>query len=229
MGSKRPAELTDPLLRLGLSEKIRVLFFPVLLHWALITVPSGKIRVPGGGQGLEEAWMKNRMSKAQKVLLVIGTIALFAILPAAALGAGESSAGSRIHKAHLSIEASAPAIPGHGEPLTAERGERLWGLDDLEFSPDGSRVAFYSGRDETSHLVIVNVDGSERRVLIDQGLNWYPRWSPDGRWLVYTAPKTAGDQSDLDVFAIPVEEPGSPITLVGGPEREAEARWRPQR
>jgi len=40
---------------LGLSEKIRVLFFPVLLHRALITVPSGKIRVPGGGQGLEEA------------------------------------------------------------------------------------------------------------------------------------------------------------------------------
>ncbi len=95
------------------------------------------------------------------------------------------------------------------------------------FSPDGSWVAFYSGKEETTSLVIVNVDGSGRRVLVHQGLNWYPRWSPDGRWLVFTAPKTWGDQSDLDIFAVPVDEPGTPVTLVSGPNREAEARWRP--
>jgi len=42
---------------------------------------------------------------------------------------------------------------------------------------------------ETSTLVVVNTDGTDRRVVIDRGLSWYPRWSPDGRWLVYTAPK----------------------------------------
>lgn len=51
VSGKQPAGLTNPLLRLRLTERIRILFFPVLSHWALITVSSGKIRAPGGSRG----------------------------------------------------------------------------------------------------------------------------------------------------------------------------------
>ena len=55
VSGKQSAGLGNPLLRLGFTETIRILFFPALPHRALITVSSGKIRAPGGSQGLEES------------------------------------------------------------------------------------------------------------------------------------------------------------------------------
>ena len=52
---------------------------------------------------------------------------------------------------------------------------------------------------------------------------------PDGRWLVYTAAVTPGSEDDLDVLAIPVEGETTPITLAGGPGREAEEDSQPRR
>jgi TolB protein len=95
------------------------------------------------------------------------------------------------------------------------------------FSPDGSRVAFYSDHADTSRLVIVGLDGTRRVLPPDAVHNWYPRWSPDGRWLVYTVAVPGGAKGDLDLRAVPLEGPTTPVTLVGGPGREAEGRWRP--
>ncbi|MFH1144958.1 MAG: DPP IV N-terminal domain-containing protein [Candidatus Eisenbacteria bacterium] len=96
------------------------------------------------------------------------------------------------------------------------------------FSPDGARVAFYSEHRKTSSLAIVDIDGSHRRTVLSEGRCRYPRWSPDGRWLVYTAAVAGSSESDLDVLAIRVEGRAKPITLAGGPGREAEGRWRPR-
>jgi TolB protein len=65
----------------------------------------------------------------------------------------------------------------------------------------------------------------ERRVLLGEGQNWYPRFSPDGKWLIYTAAVDAKGE-DLDLFAISVEG-GEPIRLVSSPGRESEGRWKP--
>ncbi|MDH3403794.1 MAG: hypothetical protein OES32_08185 [Acidobacteriota bacterium] len=94
-------------------------------------------------------------------------------------------------------------------------------------SPDGSRIAFYAETEAGSELVLVNLDGSGRRSLATGRRSWYPRWSPDGKWLVYTAAKPGGDDADLDVLAIPVDG-GEPLLLAGGPNRESEGRWSPQ-
>ena len=96
------------------------------------------------------------------------------------------------------------------------------------FSPDGSQIAFYSDDGKASALVVMNVDGTKRRTVLAQGQNWYPRWSPDGRWLVYTAAVSGGDGNDIDVFATAVAEGGSPIRLAGGAKREQEGSWRPK-
>jgi Tol biopolymer transport system component len=95
------------------------------------------------------------------------------------------------------------------------------------FSPDGRRVAFHAESGSGSKLMIVDVDGSNLRVLYEGGWNWYPRWSPDGRWIVFTAQKVDGEEGDLDVMAVPADASAAPITLVGGSGREAEGRWRP--
>lgn len=94
------------------------------------------------------------------------------------------------------------------------------------FSPDGKRLAFYSDHGGHSSLEVVNVDGSGRRTLLARGKNWYPRWSPDGRWLLYTAPADSTDSKNLDLYAIPVEG-GAPVRLLGDKTRESEGRWRP--
>lgn len=95
-----------------------------------------------------------------------------------------------------------------------------------EFSPDGRWIAFYS--DDTTHsaLHVIGVDGRNRRTVLATGQNWYPRWSPDSKWLVYTA-EVEGQKGNIDLFAIPVSGRARPVRLVGGPKREQEGSWRP--
>lgn len=97
------------------------------------------------------------------------------------------------------------------------------------FSPDGQAIAFYADNGTASALVVMKADGSGRRTVLAEGKNWYPRWSADGRWLVYTAAVSGGDAGNVDVFAIPIAGDGKPLLLVGGPKREQEGSWRPGR
>ena len=97
------------------------------------------------------------------------------------------------------------------------------------FSPDGKAIAFYSDDGTRSALVVVNADGTGRRTVLADGQSWYPRWSPDGRWLVYTAAVSGGGEGNIDVLAIPVAGDGKPILLAGGAKRELEGSWRPRR
>jgi peptidoglycan/xylan/chitin deacetylase (PgdA/CDA1 family) len=92
--------------------------------------------------------------------------------------------------------------------------------------PGGGLVAFYSHARGVSRLEIMGIDGSDRRVLLNDGLNWEPSWSPDGCWLVYTQSVTA-DHSNLEVWAMAVAHPDEATLLAAGPGRVTEAMWRP--
>jgi len=96
------------------------------------------------------------------------------------------------------------------------------------FSPDGKFIAFYSDNEKSAALTVIGIDGESRRVLVAEGYNWYPRWSPDGQWLTYTAIAPGDDKSNIDVFAIPVAGDAKPILLVGGNSRDTEGSWRPR-
>jgi TolB protein len=96
------------------------------------------------------------------------------------------------------------------------------------FSPDGKSIAFYSDNEKSAALMVIGVDGKNRRTLVSEGHNWYPRWSPDGRWLVYTAIAPGDDKKNIDIFAVSVAGDAKPILLVGGPKREVEGSWRPE-
>jgi TolB protein len=54
-----------------------------------------------------------------------------------------------------------------------------------EISPDGRRVAFLSNRTGTQQVWTMDTDGGNQRQLTSGRNKGRPRWSPDGRWLVY--------------------------------------------
>lgn len=96
------------------------------------------------------------------------------------------------------------------------------------FSPDGKLIAFYSDNEVSAALTVMGIDGKDRRTIIAEGYNWYPRWSPDGRWIVYTAIAPGADKDDINIFAVPVAGDAEPVLLVGGPKREVEGSWCPR-
>jgi YD repeat-containing protein len=57
-----------------------------------------------------------------------------------------------------------------------------WEDKDPAWSPDGTRIAFYSAQHGNNEIYVMNADGSSpRRLTTDPASDWYPSWSPDGR------------------------------------------------
>jgi len=72
------------------------------------------------------------------------------------------------------------------EILTDDPDAPTGGCFATKISPDGEHVAFITSAG-TYSLYVMNVDGSERTLITDEGLFNFA-WSGDGRQLVYTAP-----------------------------------------
>jgi len=72
---------------------------------------------------------------------------------------------------------------------------------DPDFSPDGSHIAFLSGRNGSFGIWVSDSDGSNPRLLFDGGayVTGSPRWSPDGRHIAFDSrtgdPAKAGNPS----------------------------------
>jgi len=62
-------------------------------------------------------------------------------------------------------------------------------LDDgSEYSPDGKYIYFNSVRTGTMQIWRMKADGSEQeQVTFDEYNDWFPHFSPDGKWIVYLA------------------------------------------
>ncbi len=58
----------------------------------------------------------------------------------------------------------------------------------LDYSPDGTKIAFHRSADATSEIWIMNSDGSGQQQITETYIDEYsPVWSPDNNWLVFTA------------------------------------------
>lgn len=73
--------------------------------------------------------------------------------------------------------------------------------DDAAYSPDGSKIAFSSTRDNNDReIYVMNNDGSgPTRLTNSPGDDYSPSWSPDGSKLVFVS-KRQGGQADIFVM-----------------------------
>lgn len=103
-----------------------------------------------------------------------------------------------------------------------------------QWSPDGTKIVFESDRDHpsadpakvTDEIYVMNADGTGQKRLTSNNVeDWGPRWSPDGKRIVFAAgaPK-AGD--DLDVFVMNADGSGRK-DLTPGPGRDFTPDWSP--
>lgn len=58
---------------------------------------------------------------------------------------------------------------------------------DPEFSPDGSRIVFFSNRGGSFQIWVMDADGSNPVGLTTSGNNAFPSWSPDGTRIVFAS------------------------------------------
>jgi len=75
---------------------------------------------------------------------------------------------------------------------------------DLDWSPDGSRLAFVSGvRTGNDEIYVINTDGTGRTALDTPtvGPDSSPSWSPNGKWIAYAGV----DESGTAVYASRVD------------------------
>lgn len=79
------------------------------------------------------------------------------------------------------------------EPKRLTQGDSFT-VSEFEWSPDGSRIAFTAQRDpdlismETADIYVVTVsDGKVKKIVSTPGPDRGPRWSPDGKQIVYEA------------------------------------------
>jgi DNA-binding winged helix-turn-helix (wHTH) protein len=54
-----------------------------------------------------------------------------------------------------------------------------------EPSPDGKKLVYMAGQMEAMEIWVCNSDGSSPKKLTNMGRTGTPRWSPDGRWIVF--------------------------------------------
>jgi dipeptidyl aminopeptidase/acylaminoacyl peptidase len=100
------------------------------------------------------------------------------------------------------IEPSAPGVPASSLPAVAISSTRR---DEVaQFSPDGRRVAFMSGRSGEWEVWVADASGANAvQPTFLAAVPGYPRWSPDGRTIAFHS--NSEGHSTRDVFVVPAD------------------------
>jgi len=117
----------------------------------------------------------------------------------------------------LACLAIAATLWWRGRALSPARdGSPAW-------SPDGTRIAFYSERDGNAEIYVMNADGSGRtRLTTTSADEGYPSWSPDGRTITFDSDR----DGNFEIYAMNADGTGV-RRLTNHPARDVSASWAP--
>jgi TolB protein len=100
-----------------------------------------------------------------------------------------------------------------------------FGVEDPDWSPDGSMIAFSSEKAGHSHVFTINADGTGlRQITRGDGFEGQPGWSPDGRYLAVG--RTSADHT-VGLYAVHVVD-GSMTKITTNPYGEPDVDASPQ-
>ena len=114
------------------------------------------------------------------------------------------------------------------EPRKIDLGSITGCNNDHGISPDGKMISISarSGGARGSQVYLANADGSNARLMTPNAPSYYHGWSPDGKWLAYTAERNG----NFDVYRMAVtggeeERLTSAKGLDDGPDYSPDGRW----
>jgi Tol biopolymer transport system component len=114
--------------------------------------------------------------------------------------------------------------------LNGDRTTRLTNVPSQErfpvWSPDGSKIVFYSNRTGPGDLYVTLASGgsSEERIVASDQFKWATDWSPDGRYLLYNS---IDPQSNADLWLLPMAGDRTPSVFLKTPFRETYGAFSP--
>ena len=98
--------------------------------------------------------------------------------------------------------------PAQKRPFTIADLYRIRSVDDPQFSPDGARIAFTVKEDNladgtsNTEIYMMDVDGRNlRKMTSDPASDTHPRWSSDGKSLLFLSTRNNGSQA----WSLPAE------------------------
>ena len=116
-----------------------------------------------------------------------------------------------------------PPDDAAGSPIATTRGSNE---RDVEWSPDGERIAFVGSRGRQWHIFVSDPKGENARQLTrHRGRDRRPRFSPDGTHIAYLSERIATD-TGWDLWVMSLAE-GRPRQLTSHPFDEADPRFSP--
>jgi tricorn protease len=86
-------------------------------------------------------------------------------------------------------------------------------------SPDGKRIAYLRGQ---GTLMTMNLDGSDKQVIVDGWSYLQYQWSPDNRWFVY---EQEDDNYNPDVWIVSADGKQGPCNISQHPDDDGNPYW----
>jgi hypothetical protein len=90
------------------------------------------------------------------------------------------------------------------------------------WSPDGTRIAFQSGRSDQQEIFVMDADGSAAQQLTASGPNFCPAWSPDGNAVAFHSTRDGNEEIYIKSL-----DTGEEKRLTDSPAHDTCPSWSP--